>query len=213
MAENAGVGDFSRVSQGGSVREKRIQAAVNLIQTFGPSTRWGVGRVVEFLRADSFSLTSEMALVHYPDLAKQCVTPSARLRPHQGNRPTAYPYAGVGPPDSDSASQPVVGPFPVKSDVDATSLGYQLFLRGEYTNPFDIPITVNPTVGWRHDFHGTTPNQTFIEDRMAVSAGPRGGLPPEVGREDHLRQLLRRRRTCNLVQDRDFVSLSVSYSF
>jgi len=211
VVENAGVGDFSRIEQGGSVREKRIQAALNLIQSFGPSTRWGVGRVVEFLRADSFSLTSEMALVNYPDLATQCDTP---FRPFIDEaildvpRTNCVPYSGVGPPDSSA----LIFGFPVKSDVDATSLGYQLFLRGEYTNPFQIPITVNPTVGWRHDFHGTTPDQTFIEDRMGVVLGLEVDYLRVWGGKISYANFFGGKNK-HLVKDRDFVSLSVSYSF
>jgi len=211
---NAGVGNFSRIGQDGAVREKRLQAAVNLIQTFGPSTRWGVGRIVEFLRADSFSLTSEMAVVHYPGLSKQCDTPFRRYIDEvilDVPLTDCVPYSGVGPPDYEPSPALFFG-FPVKSDVDATSLGYQLFLRGEYTNPFGVPITVNPTVGWRHDFHGTTPNQTFIEDRMGVVLGL------EV---DYLRVWGGKLSYANffggknkhLAKDRDFVSLSVSYAF
>ena len=82
----------------------------------------------------------------------------------------------------------------------------------EYTNPFDIPITVNPTVGWRHDFHGNSPNQTFLEGRMAVTVGL------EV---DYLRVWGGRityanffgAQDKNLGKDRDFVSISVSYAF
>jgi hypothetical protein len=201
---------FTPVRAGGSVREKRLQAVLNMIQIFGPSTRWGVGRVVDFLRADSFSLTSEIGVVHYPGLEDQCATPFQPVLDLMLPAPTdCIPYSGVGPSDTDEL---IFGSFPVKSDVDATSWGYQLFLRGEYTNPFGIPITVNPTVGWRHDFHGIAPNQTFIEDRMGVTVGlafdylQTWGLRVTYanffgGKDKHL------------VKDRDFVSISASYAF
>jgi len=203
-AENPG--DVGRAS--GAVREKRLQAALNLIQTFGPSTRWGVGRVVEFLGADSVSLTSEMAVLYYPDLSNQCVNPTTIPDPR--NAPGCVPYAGTGVADH---WEGFLAPGTIeRSRVNATSLGYQLFVRGEYTNPFGVPITLNPTVGWRHDFHGTSPNQTFVEDRMAIVFGLEvdylrrwGGnitYASFFGAEDR-----------NLGKDRDFVSLSVSYAF
>jgi hypothetical protein len=207
----------TRVS--GAVREKRLQAAVNLIQVFGPSTRWGVGWLVDVLGADSVSLTSEMAVVHYPRLADQCDTPFRRFideNPFDPQPATdCVPYAGVGLPDAGDPfpnwAQPT-SPFPRKSDVDSTSAGYQLFLRGEYTNPFGIPITVNPTVGWRHDFYGTTPNQTFIEYRKGITVGLS---------VDYLQTWVVGVSYANffggsdrhLAKDRDFMSMSVSYSF
>jgi hypothetical protein len=199
-------GDESRVS--GAVREKRLQAAINLIQSFGPSTRWGVGPVVKFLRADSFSLTSEMAVVHYFDLSKQCDNPFIIADPR--NSAGCVPYAGAGVSDDWVA---FLHPDNVnKSSVDATSLGYQLFLRGEYTNPLGIPITLNPTVGWRHDFHGVTPNQTFIEGRKAVVFGLEVDYLRRWGGKISYANFFGAKDK-NLGKDRDFVSLSVSYAF
>jgi hypothetical protein len=199
---------------GGFVREKRIQAAVNLIQNFGPSTRWGVGPIVKFLRADSFSLSSEMAVVNYPDLATQCDTPFRPVLDFFGGVTTdCIPYSGVGPADPGPMFPGPGTMFPRKSDVDATSLGYQLFLRGEYTNPFDVPITVNPTIGWLHDFHGTSPNQTFIEDRMAVTVGLEVDYLRRWGGKITYANFFGGEHDRNLVKDRDFVSVSVSYSF
>jgi len=193
----------------GYVREQRLQAAINLIQTFGPSTRLGVGPVVKFLGADSFSLVSEMALVNYPSLAPQCSSP---FQPFfdvaAGTRTDCVPYAGVGPPDNDVT----VAGFPVKSDVNATSLGYQLLLRGEYTKPFSIPITVNPTVGWRHDFRGTAPNQTFIENRKSASLGLAVDYLQTWEASITYANFFGG-GTKNLVHDRDFVSISLAYRY
>jgi hypothetical protein len=210
VSANAGVGNFDPVRVGGAVREKRLQAALNLIQIFGPSTRWGLGRIVEFLRADSLSLTSEVAVVHYPDLATQCNTPFRPLLDVMFATTTdCVPYSGVGPPESKAL---FLGRFPVKSDVDATSWGYQLLLRGEYTNPFGVPITLNPSVGWRHDFAGTTPNQTFIHKRKAVTVGLALDYLQTWGAQVTYANFFGGDDK-NLVKDRDFVSFSVSYSF
>jgi hypothetical protein len=209
--ENSLGGNVDPVQVGGAVREKRLQAVLNLIQSFGPSTRWGVGRIVEFLHADSFSLTSEMAVTHYPDLESQCVSPflpvlEVGLPP--ALKTDCVPYAGVGPPDP----EPLPGPFPRKSDVDATSAGYQLFLRGEYTNPFGIPITLNPTLGWRHDFVGTAPNQTFIENRKGVTVGLAVDYLQTWGANLTYANFFGG-KDMHLVKDRDFVSASVSYRY
>jgi len=192
----------------GYSREKRLQAMVNMIQILGPSTRWGVGQLVEASGADSFSLISEMAVNYYPDLSKQCSTPFQPLIDvFSGQTTNCVAYAGPGPPDTDEL---VSGNYPVKSGVDDVSLGYQVLLRGEYTNPMNIPITINPTVSWGHNFYGTSPNQTFVENRKSVSLGVvvdylqvwQGSFTYGSffggGRE-------------NLTHDRDFVSFSLTY--
>jgi hypothetical protein len=100
----------------------------------------------------------------------------------------------------------------VKSDVNATSLGYQLLLRGEYTKPFSIPITVNPTVGWRHDFRGTAPNQTFIENRKSASLGLAVDYLQTWEASITYANFFGG-GTKNLVHDRDFVSISLAYRY
>ena len=65
---------------GGFVTEKKIQAQLSMIQTFGPSTRWGIGPLVETIGADNISLTTEFALVNYPNLPNECHSNSLDYR-------------------------------------------------------------------------------------------------------------------------------------
>jgi hypothetical protein len=190
---------------------------LNMIQTFGPSTRLGVGRVVRFLRADSFSLISEMSVVYYPDLSTQCINPfQFNDEPLGRNTPGCVPYAGAGVADYwvSFPSGDIAGGNPNihKSSVNATSLGYQLLLRGEYTNPFDIPITVNPSVGWLHDFHGVTPNLSFIEGRKAVTVSVEVDYLQRWGGIITYANFFGAGNK-NLGKDRDFVSVSLSYAY
>jgi hypothetical protein len=201
-------GYMGPVTTRGYNRDERLQTALNLIQILGPGTRWGVGRLVEASKADNFSLISELAMVSYPDIERQCSTPfQPFFDVQQGKSTGCVPYAGTGPPDGDAL---VAGSFPLKSDVNTTSLGYQTMLRGEYSNPFDTPITVNPTLAWRHDFRGTTPNQTFIENRKGISLGLTLDYLQVYGLSVGYSSFFGGGRN-HLVRDRDFVSLSFTY--
>jgi hypothetical protein len=208
-------GPMIPVSARGYQKAERVQAAVNLIQTFGPATRWFVGHLVELTGADSFSLTSELAVVLYPSLERQCGTSTQPVLDYYlGRSSDCVPWAGPGAPDSQNPYPNPLGAtsFAYKSDISPTSWGYQTFLRGEYTNLWGYPITLNPTVAWRHDFYGNTPNGTFVENRKAVSPGIALDYLRTYGASlsytaflgDHMK---------DLVHDRDFVSLSLTYRF
>jgi len=214
MAKAIGAGPNTPVRANSYTREERLQAAINMTQIFGPSTRWGIGRVVEFSRADSFSLTSEMGVTYYPSLSRQCPTPlQPLLDAFTGTTTDCQPYQGVGVPDADGQLPGTPSPsFGYKSDVNATSAGYQMFLRGEYTNPFNVPITINPTLAWRHDFRGTTPNATFIENRKAISLGVTVDYLQTYGASLTYSNYLHEHRK-DLVHDRDFVSMNLTYRF
>jgi hypothetical protein len=196
------------VTAQGYVREKRLQAQTGLIAVLGPSTRLGVGRLVELLRMDSMSFTTEIAVNHYPDLSTQCFNPANPFDPR--NVAGCIGYSGVGPSDrfiapNDPANIP-------RSSVDETSWGYQILLQAPYTNPIGVPITLTPSVGWLHDFSGTSPNQTFIEGRKGITVGLEVDyLNTWGGRVTYANRFDAGNR--NLAKDRDFVSISVSYAF
>lgn len=96
---------------------------------------------------------------------------------------------------------------------DETSCGYRVVARLEYNNAIG-PVTLLPQVAFSHDVEGTTPGPggNFVEDRKIVTASLSA---------DYQRSL---RATVsysnffgggeyNQYGDRDFVSLSASYSF
>jgi len=96
---------------------------------------------------------------------------------------------------------------------DDFSWGYRLLLRGQYLGALG-PVNLAPEIAFAHDVHGTTPQPlgNFVEGRKAVTlslgATYLNALQGEIsytnffGGDDF-----------NLLSDRDFVSLSVSYSF
>ena len=217
----ANANPLETVYQDGFVEEERLQAQVNLISTLGPSTRWGVGPAIRWLRADSIAFITEIGVAYYPDLAPQCATPIF-LDPSQQflfpdyptNKPDCVPYAGPGPSDSPGAILSLQPGFvlPRRSKVNATSSGYQILIQGTYTNPLGVPITLTPSVGWLHDFYGTTPNLAFIEGRKAVTLGLEVDYLQTYGANITYANFFGAKNR-NLVKDRDFVSFSFTYSF
>ncbi|WP_044561960.1 DUF1302 domain-containing protein [Azospirillum sp. B4] len=93
------------------------------------------------------------------------------------------------------------------------SWGYRIVARFDYLNAI-AGINLMPRIVWEHDVHGTTPLPvgTFIDGRKAVSVGLTAtfldkwsadlGYTNFFGGGDF-----------NLINDRDFVSFSLKYSF
>ncbi len=102
---------------------------------------------------------------------------------------------------------------PPGRNANQVSGGYQLVMRFEYTNPMDIPINLTPSVAWRHDVGGDSPNgPPLIQQSKAVTVGF------EI---NYLNRWLFQMTyanffgagDANLQNDRDFMSWSLSYNF
>jgi len=96
---------------------------------------------------------------------------------------------------------------------DAFSWGYRTAIRFDYLNA--LPgINLYPSISWQHDVNGTTPSPlgNFLEGRKAVSLGLRA-LVRETITVDLAYSNFFGAGKFNLINDRDFVSASVKYSF
>lgn len=96
---------------------------------------------------------------------------------------------------------------------DAFSWGYRTAIRFDYLNA--LPgINLYPSISWQHDVNGTTPTPlgNFVEGRKAVSLGLRA-LVRETITVDLAYSNFFGAGKFNLINDRDFVSASVKYSF
>jgi len=96
---------------------------------------------------------------------------------------------------------------------DAFSWGYRAALRFDYLNA--LPgINLFPSVSWQHDVNGTTPTplSNFVEDRKAVSLGLRAVVREAITVDMSYTNYFGAGQY-NLINDRDFVSFSVKYSF
>lgn len=96
---------------------------------------------------------------------------------------------------------------------DAFSWGYRAAIRFDYLNAFP-GVNLFPSISWQHDVNGTTPTPlgNFVEGRKAVSLGLRAVVREMVTVDLSYSNYFGAGKF-NLINDRDFVSASVKYSF
>ena len=174
----------------GYKRKKVTQAQMTAIKLFGP-----------FIGANQWVAIGELGVVHihnFPSKSRMRFDASGLYLSGNSN------FINVG---GMPAAQPL-SDFP-----DATSYGYRLLTRFDYLDVWD-GINLFPSFRFSHDFKGTTPNPlgTFIEDRKAfgavLTATYLEKLSADIGYNHFFGA-----GSKNLVGDRDFVSLTVRYSF
>ena len=96
---------------------------------------------------------------------------------------------------------------------DATSWGYRLVGRLTYNNVFGA-LNVSPRIAWRHDVSGNSPGPggNFIEGNKAITLGVSADYQ-HAWLADLSYTNFFGAGTQNLINDRDYVSFSLSYSF
>jgi len=96
---------------------------------------------------------------------------------------------------------------------DATSWGYRLAARLDYTNAIG-PVNLYPYLSWQQDVTGVspTPGGNFLEGRTALTLGIRAGYQNKWEGEVNYTTFNGGGRY-NLINDRDFVSINAKYSF
>jgi hypothetical protein len=98
------------------------------------------------------------------------------------------------------------------SNVDKTSLAYVLSGVVNYVGVGGLPLTLSPQVDYSHDFKGNTPGGQFLKGRRSLSLTMGASyLQNWRGAISYTRYSGAGRS--NLLNDRDFFSASVSYSF
>ena len=97
---------------------------------------------------------------------------------------------------------------------DATSAGYTIFATLQYNNFWGTAWTVSPYMALRHDVIGNTPVplSTFREDRVSISLGFNGEYQNSWRWQIAYTDFFGEKHYNNAV-DRDFFSLSITYSF
>ena len=102
---------------------------------------------------------------------------------------------------------------PMRDFPDEFSWGYRLAARADFNNAVG-PVTLQPAVAFYHDVEGTTPAPVtnFIEERKSITgsltATYLNALRVKVSYTNYFDG-----GNFNLIEDRDFASLAVSYSF
>jgi hypothetical protein len=102
---------------------------------------------------------------------------------------------------------------PGGGEVDELSWGYTTRIQGFYDNPLGIPITVVPRIQFFHDVDGNTPGRyPFIEHRKGLQVGVNVDYLG-VWQFDLSYNNSWGASAANGINDRDWVSASVTYSF
>ncbi|OGT74793.1 MAG: hypothetical protein A2W76_00240 [Gammaproteobacteria bacterium RIFCSPLOWO2_12_47_11] len=174
----------------GFIRRDVSQLQMTASRVFGP-----------MLKANQAIFVTEFAVTHVHDMPGKDVL----LLEAPGTNLTGNP-----------ANRPFLGhPFVESRDkyADATSWGYRMVGRLDYNNVVGA-INLHPRIEWRHDVSGNSPGPggNFVEGNKAVTAGL-GASYQNAWQADLSYTSFFGAGSQNLLYDRDFLSLSVSYSF
>ncbi len=172
------------------IREKDvIQAQATITRLFGP----GLG-------ADQWVFLSEVGATYVRDMEDKSVLRYEGPGTYTSNTEW-FTQAGIQPATE------------VDGFADEFSWGYRMVARGEFNSLFQS-INVQPTIVWFHDVAGTSPSPilNFIDGRKTVTF---------ILAADYLQSYNARIAYTNsfgggrynLLNDRDFLSFSVGYSF
>ncbi|MEE4293978.1 MAG: DUF1302 domain-containing protein [Xanthomonadales bacterium] len=171
---------------------KSWQAQMTTTKLFGPNN---------FLKANQIAFAAEAGFNYVDDLPAQDF-----LR-----------YNGPGT-DLGGGADYLTGDFrnPLtepRGFADDFSWGYRALVRATYNNAFGA-WTLEPSIGWQHDVGGTTPGPggSFIEGRKQLTLGLKANYLQRWV-VDLSYTAYSGGGIYNLLTDRDFYGVSVSYSF
>ncbi len=121
--------------------------------------------------------------------------------------------AGTGLPGNAAFAALAGVPVERNDFADATSWGYRVVGRLTYNNVIGA-INLSPRIGWRHDVRGNTPGPggNFIEGFKQVTWGVSADYQ-NTWKADMSYTSFFGAGSQNLLQDRDFAAVSISYSF
>ena len=159
-----------------------------------------------YLKADQIVVLGEFAVTHVhgmPDESELRLDAAGTNLPGNAITAQALTLAGGG----------ALVPTETNDFADETSWGYRLVARMTYNNVIGA-INLTPRVAWRHDVSGNTPGPggNFIEGFKQVTVGL-GAEYQNSWRADLSYTPIFGAGSQNLLQDRDFLAFSVSYSF
>jgi len=170
-------------------RKDVVQGQLTATQVFGPS-----------LSADQWILVGEVGATYIRDMEKK-----SELR-----------YNGPGTFTSGNSFFTEIGAQPATTThgfADDFSWGYRLLARAEYLGALG-PVNLTPQVAFAHDVNGTTPEPlgNFVEGRKTVTLSLGASYLNSIQGQISYTNFFGA-DAFNLVNDRDFVSISVSYFF
>jgi hypothetical protein len=176
----------------GFIRRDVSQFQMTASRIFGP-----------MLKANQSIFITEFAVTHVHNMPNKNVL---RLEAPGTNLPG--PFLGL-----DRTGAPGLGVQSNDDFADATSWGYRMVGRLDYNNVIGS-INLHPRIEWRHDVSGISPGPggNFVEGTKVITAGL-GASYQNTWQADLSYTSFFGAGAQNLLYDRDFLSLSVAYSF
>lgn len=98
--------------------------------------------------------------------------------------------------------------------VDKTSWGYRLSFAPQYSRVFGTNVSLRPSVAWQHDVNGNAPGGNgapFVDDRRAITLGLAASYLSFDAGLSYTNYF--GAGASNILTDRDFISLDLTYSF
>jgi len=174
----------------GFINRDVSQVQMTATKIFGP-----------MLKADQAALIGEFAVTHVHDMPSKSTLRLEAPGTFTGGDP-ALTTLGLQPATESS-----------NHFADATSWGYQVRGRLDYLNAIGS-LNISPSFAWRHDVSGIAPVglSGFLEDSKAITLGVSAVYQNEWAAELSYTNFFGA-DSHNLLNDRDFVTFSISYSF
>ncbi len=172
-------------------RRKHVsQAQTTITKLFGPA-----------FKANQWVAVGEVGVVHIHNMPSRSSFRFDGPGLYKSGNPA---FVGIGGmPSAESLKN-----FPTKN-----SYGYRLLARFDYLDVKD-GVSLFPSIRFNHDFKGTTPNPlgTFVEGRKALGLSLTATYLQSLSGEIAYNHFFGGGQQ-NLVNDRDFVSATIKYSF
>lgn len=180
----------------GYFREDVITGQLSTITILNPSNV-----VTKFLNSDLLILISNVGFQYLPSIS------DAHKSVLSGGNGSQYSHPNALVSTLYKPGQALV-------HADTFSYGYRFIAVSDYNNAFGTPWTLSPTIQWQHDL-GTSAGSIgpgFMEDRKTVTLGVNANLQ-NVWQAKLSYTNSFGNTAQNYMQDRDFISMSVSYAF
>lgn len=176
------------------VYEETLTGQINTIDSFATS-HW----LPQFIGSDNATFLTNVGFMYVPDAEDHPLNRSGSLRGIENPFGAALFANGV--------TEVQYG--------TAFSAGCRLVVAADYNNAFGLPVTLSPNVAWRHDVTGYSPGPIgpgFVSGLKAVTLGLNASYQSawraSLGYTNSFGGGFR-----NALNDRDFVSASISYAF
>jgi hypothetical protein len=188
------VGDYTgrfETDVDGYILRDVIQLQMTATKLFGP-----------MLGANQFVVVGEGGWTHVDDMPSKSELRLEGSGTYVSGNPILGPSTHPGKPIEKSTHY-----------ADEDSYGYRVVFRLDYNNAFRS-VNLSPKIGWRHDVRGISPGPggNFIEGRKAVSLGIGATYQYSWSADLTYTNYFGAGRH-NLINDRDFISFNIKFSF